>query len=164
MLKPWIWLSVLVVVLDQATKYLAETWLILHQPVSVLPGFNLMLTYNTGAAFSFLADAGGWQRWFFLSLGSAVSVGLTIWLTRLKPGERWLAAALALILGGAVGNLIDRLWLGQVIDFIQLYYDRWYWPAFNIADSAITLGAVLLIVDSLRSQAAPSPQQPPTDA
>ncbi len=164
MLKPWIWLSVLVVVLDQATKYLAETWLILHQPVSVLPGFNLMLAYNTGAAFSFLADAGGWQRWFFLGLGSAVSVGLTIWLTRLKPGERWLAAALALILGGAVGNLIDRLWLGQVIDFIQLYYDRWYWPAFNIADSAITLGAVLLIVDSLRSQAAPSPQQPPTDA
>jgi len=164
MLKPWIWLSVLVVVLDQATKYLAETGLILHQPVSVLPGFNLMLTYNTGAAFSFLADAGGWQRWFFLGLGSAVSVGLTIWLTRLKPGERWLAAALALILGGAVGNLIDRLWLGQVIDFIQLYYDRWYWPAFNIADSAITLGAVLLIVDSLRSQAAPSPQQPPTDA
>ncbi len=164
MLKPWIWLSVLVVVLDQATKYLAETLLVMHQPVSVLPGFNLMLTYNTGAAFSFLADAGGWQRWFFLGLGSAVSVGLTIWLTRLKPGERWLAAALALILGGAVGNLIDRLWLGQVIDFIQLYYDRWYWPAFNIADSAITLGAVLLIVDSLRSQAAPSPQQPPTDA
>lgn len=164
MLKPWIWLSVLVVVLDQATKYLAETWLILHQPVSVLPGFNLMLAYNTGAAFSFLADAGGWQRWFFLGLGSAVSIGLAIWLIRLKPGERWLAAALALILGGAVGNLIDRLWLGQVIDFIQLYYDRWYWPAFNIADSAITLGAVLLIVDSLRSQAAPSPQQPPTDA
>lgn len=164
MLKPWIWLSVLVVVLDQATKYLAETLLVMHQPVSVLPGFNLMLTYNTGAAFSFLADAGGWQRWFFLGLGSAVSVGLTIWLTRLKPGERWLATALALILGGAVGNLIDRAWLGQVIDFIQLYYDRWYWPAFNIADSAITLGAVLLIVDSLRSQAAPSPQQPPTDA
>lgn len=149
MLKPWIGLSVQVVVLDQATKYLAETLLVIHQPVPIWSWFNLMLTYNTGAAFSFLADAGGWQRWFFLGLGSAVSIGLVIWLKRLHPEEKWLAAALALILGGAVGNLIDRAWLGQVIDFIQLYYDRWYWPAFNIADSAITVGAVLLVVDSL---------------
>ncbi|MDG4604451.1 MAG: signal peptidase II, partial [Candidatus Contendobacter sp.] len=116
------------------------------------PSFNLLLTYNTGAAFSFLADAGGWQRWFFLGLGLMVSIGLLIWLGRLKPAEKRLAAALALILGGAVGNLIDRIWLGQVIDFIQLYYDRWYWPAFNIADSAITLGAVLLVLDSWRSK------------
>ncbi|MCP5159618.1 MAG: lipoprotein signal peptidase [Gammaproteobacteria bacterium] len=149
MLKPWIWLSILVIVLDQATKYLAETLLIMHQPVPVTPSFNLMLTYNTGAAFSFLAEAGGWQRWFFLGLGSLVSIGLVIWLMRLKPQEKGLAAALALILGGAVGNLIDRAWLGQVIDFIQLYYDRWYWPAFNIADSAITIGAVLLVAESL---------------
>jgi signal peptidase II len=152
MFKSSIWLSFLVVVVDQATKYLAEALLIMHQPVPVLPWFNLMLTYNTGAAFSFLADAGGWQRWFFLGLGSAVSIGLVIWLTRLKPEEKGLAVALALILGGAVGNLIDRAWLGQVIDFIQLYYDRWYWPAFNIADSAITLGATLLVVDSLWSR------------
>ncbi|HRX70344.1 MAG: lipoprotein signal peptidase [Candidatus Competibacteraceae bacterium] len=149
MIKPWIWLSLLVIVLDQATKYLAETLLVMHQPVPVIPFFNLMLTYNTGAAFSFLADAGGWQRWFFLGLGMLVSIGLVIWLTRLKPQEKWLAVALALILGGAIGNLIDRAWLGQVIDFIQIYYDRWYWPAFNIADSAITAGAVLLIVESL---------------
>ncbi|MCB1821223.1 MAG: lipoprotein signal peptidase [Candidatus Competibacteraceae bacterium] len=149
MIKPWIWLSLLVIVLDQATKYLAETLLVMHQPVPVTPFFNLTLTYITGAAFSFLADADGWQRWFFLGLGALVSMGLVIWLTRLKSQEKWLAVALALILGGAIGNLIDRAWLGQVIDFIQLYYDRWYWPAFNIADSAITVGAVLLVVESL---------------
>lgn len=148
MLKQWGWLSALVIVADQATKYFAERLLVMHQPVPVAPSFNLLLTYNTGAAFSFLADAGGWQRWFFLGLGLMVSIGLLIWLGRLKPAEKRLAAALALILGGAVGNLIDRIWLGQVIDFIQLYYDRWYWPAFNIADSAITLGAVLLVLDS----------------
>ena len=152
MLKPWMWLSVLVVVLDQATKYLAETLLVLHQPVPVWSWFNWLLTYNTGAAFSFLADAGGWQRWFFLGLGVAVSIGLVVWLMRLRPGERRLAVALALILGGAVGNLIDRVWLGQVIDFIQLYYERWYWPAFNLADSAISVGAVLLVIDSLWPQ------------
>ncbi|MBS1247875.1 MAG: signal peptidase Aspartic peptidase family, partial [Proteobacteria bacterium] len=108
-----------------------------------------------------LADAGGWQRWFFLGLGVAVSIGLMVWLGRLKPGEKWLAMALALILGGAVGNLIDRAWLGQVIDFIQLYYDRWYWPAFNIADSAITIGAVLLVLESLWSRNASSLKDPP---
>lgn len=148
MLKSWFWLSILIILLDQATKTLAETLLVMHQPIPVLPSFNFMLTYNTGAAFSFLADAGGWQRWFFLGLGAAVSIGLIVWLHRLKPEEKRLALALALILGGAVGNLIDRAWLGQVIDFIQLYYDRWYWPAFNIADSAITLGAMLLVLDS----------------
>lgn len=152
MLKQFGWLSVLVIVLDQATKYLAETLLEMHQPVPVLPSFNLMLTYNTGAAFSFLAGAGGWQRWFFLGLGALVSIGLIVWLGRLKPGEQWLAAALALILGGAIGNLIDRAWLGQVIDFIQLYYDRWYFPAFNLADSAITIGATLLVLESLWSR------------
>ena len=152
MLKRWWWLSAVVVVLDQATKFLAELLLEMHQPVPVLPSFNLMLTYNPGAAFSFLAGAGGWQRWFFLGLGAAVSLGLVIWLTRLRPEEKRLALALALILGGAVGNLIDRAWLGQVIDFIQLYYDRWYWPAFNIADSAITLGAALLVLDSLSGE------------
>jgi len=98
MLKQWGWLSAFVIVLDQATKYLAEALLVMHQPVPVLPSFNLMLTYNTGAAFSFLAGAGGWQRWFFLGLGSLVSIGLIVWLRRLKPGEKWLAAALALIL------------------------------------------------------------------
>lgn len=163
MLKSSIWLSILVVVLDQTTKYLAETLLIVHQPVPVLSWFNLMLTYNTGAAFSFLADASGWQRWFFLGLGSVASLGLVIWLMRLKSEEKGLTIALALILGGAVGNLIDRAWLGHVIDFIQLYYDHWYWPAFNIADSAITLGAGLLVVDSLWLRNASS-SQPPSNA
>ena len=143
------WLSGTVVALDQATKHLAETLLAMHQPVPVLPSFNLTLTYNTGAAFSFLAGADGWQRWFFLGWGTAVSVGLIVWLWRLKPGDSWLAAALALILAGAVGNLIDRAWLGQVIDFIQVYYDRWYFPVFNIADISINIGAALLVVDSL---------------
>ena len=145
------WLSGSVIVLDQVTKFLAETLLTFHQPVPVLPSFNLLLTYNTGAAFSFLAGAGGWQRWFFLGLGSLVSIGLIVWLQRLKPTETRLATALALILGGAIGNLIDRAWLGQVIDFIQLYYQHWYWPAFNLADSAITVGAALLVLDSLWS-------------
>ena len=143
------WLSGTVVALDQATKHLAETLLATHQPVPVLPSFNLTLTYNTGAAFSFLAGADGWQRWFFLGLGMAVSVGLIAWLWRLKPESSWLAVALALILAGAVGNLIDRAWLGQVIDFIQVYYDRWYFPVFNVADISINIGAALLVMDSL---------------
>ena len=151
------WLSGSVIVLDQVTKFLAETLLTFHQPVPVLPSFNLLLTYNTGAAFSFLAGAGGWQRWFFLGLGSLVSIGLIVWLRRLKPTETRLTTALALILGGAIGNLIDRAWLGQVIDFIQLYYQHWYWPAFNLADSAITVGAALLVLDSLWSGRASKP-------
>ena len=151
------WLSGSVIVLDQVTKFLAETLLTFHQPVPVLPSFNLLLTYNTGAAFSFLAGAGGWQRWFFLGLGLLVSIGLIVWLRRLKPTETRLATALALILGGAIGNLIDRVWLGQVIDFIQLYYQHWYWPAFNLADSAITVGAALLVLDSLWSGQASKP-------
>jgi len=151
------WLSGSVIVLDQVTKFLAETLLTFHQPVPVLPSFNLLLTYNTGAAFSFLAGASGWQRWFFLGLGLLVSIGLIVWLRRLKPTETRLATALALILGGAIGNLIDRAWLGQVIDFIQLYYQHWYWPAFNLADSAITVGAALLVLDSLWSGRASKP-------
>lgn len=157
MLKQSGWLSILVIALDQVTKYLAEALLILHQPAQVLPSFNLMLAYNTGAAFSLLAEAGGWQRWFFLGLGVTVSIGLILWLQRLKPTEKRLATALALILGGAVGNLIDRAFLGYVIDFIQIYYGRWYWPAFNIADSAITLGATLMVLDSVLSTRLPSP-------
>jgi signal peptidase II len=160
MLKQWLWLSILIMVLDQGTKYLAETLLTLHQPVPVLPSFNLTLTYNTGAAFSFLAGAGGWQRWFFLGLGIAVSIALLIWLHRLKPSEKWLAVALAFILAGAVGNLIDRIWLGKVIDFIELYYDRWSFPVFNIADIAINIGAGLLIIDSFRNRQADSLPNP----
>jgi signal peptidase II len=148
MLK-WLWLSGVIVVLDQISKWLAESNLTAYHPVPVVPSFNLTLMYNTGAAFSFLADSGGWQRWFFMSLSLAISITLTVWLYRLRPGQGLLAAALALIIGGAVGNLIDRTLHGHVIDFIQVFYDRFYWPAFNVADSAITIGAALLIIDSL---------------
>ncbi|UCE89372.1 MAG: signal peptidase II [Pseudomonadota bacterium] len=145
----WFWLSVLVIVLDQITKVLASSLLVLHEPVRVMPMFNFTLMHNTGAAFSFLSDASGWQRWFFTVVALGVSAVLVAWIRRLPPNDRWLAAALALILGGALGNVIDRLLLGHVVDFIQVYYDRWYWPAFNIADSAITVGAIMLIIDSL---------------
>lgn len=148
-MKKWLALALLVVVLDQLTKYLADSLLIYGQPLVVLPSFNLTLLYNRGAAFSFLSDASGWQRWFFVVVSITASVLLTLWLRHLKPGQVLLAAALALVLGGAVGNLIDRLWFGHVIDFIQVYYQEYYWPAFNIADSAISVGAVLLIWDSL---------------
>jgi signal peptidase II len=145
----WLWLSAVVVVLDQGSKWLASHSLTLYEPVPVMPMFNLTLMHNTGAAFSLLAGAGGWQRWFFVVLAIGVSIGIGVWLARLGRDQRWLAVALALVLGGALGNLWDRVVLGYVVDFIQVYYDRWYWPAFNIADSAISVGAVMLIVDSL---------------
>ena len=147
----WLWLSALVIVLDISTKAIASHYLLMHQPVPVFPGFNWTLMHNTGAAFSFLSEASGWQRWFFSVIAIVVSVGITIWLKRLQPSQVKLAIALALILGGALGNVWDRLTLGYVVDFIQIYYDRWAWPAFNIADSAITVGAVLLVIDSLRN-------------
>lgn len=152
MMLKWLWVSLVVIVLDQATKFLASGMLILHDPVALLPFFNLTLMHNTGAAFSFLAGASGWQRWFFTVLAVIVSIVLVVWLRRLQPQEKWMAAALALVLGGAVGNLIDRLMYGYVVDFIQLYYKDWYYPAFNIADSAITVGAVMLVIDTLRSK------------
>lgn len=146
---PWLWLSALVIVLDQFSKWLAETHLVPHQPLGLLPSLNLTLMYNTGAAFSFLSDAGGWQRWLFTGLAVIVSVGLVIWLARLPVRQYTVAAALALILGGALGNVIDRVRLGHVIDFIQVYYSDWYFPAFNAADSAITLGVMLLLLDAM---------------
>ena len=117
--------------------------------MAVITHFNLTLVYNTGAAFSFLADAGGWQRWFFVLLAIGVSALLLVWLYRLERDQHWLAAALALVLGGAVGNLVDRILHGHVIDFIDLYAGGWHWPAFNVADSAITVGAVMLIIDAV---------------
>ncbi len=145
----WLWLSLGVVVLDQFTKLVAEGALDPYRPVSLLPFFNLTLVYNTGAAFSLLADAGGWQRWFFLGLSAVVSLALVVWIVRLPRGQGRLALALALVLGGAVGNLIDRALYGHVIDFLDLHYGGWHWPAFNVADAAITVGAVLLVADTL---------------
>lgn len=145
----WLWLSVVVVVLDQLTKYLASASLEYGRPVELLPVFDLTLLHNTGAAFSFLAGAGGWQRWLFALLAAVVSIVLVVWLKRLKAHETWLAIALALVLGGALGNLYDRVVLGYVVDFISVHYQRYYFPAFNLADSAITVGAIMLIIDTL---------------
>ncbi len=148
MLK-WLWLSGLVIALDQVSKYMATQMLEMFQPLAVMPMFNLTLMHNTGAAFSFLSEAGGWQRWFFSLVAVVVSGVIVNWLRRLGSDQHLQAAALSLVLGGALGNVIDRLLLGHVVDFIQIYYERWYWPAFNIADSAITLGVILLILDTL---------------
>jgi len=159
MLK-WLWLSVVVVVLDQATKYLASSELQFAVPVPVLPFFNFTLLHNTGAAFSFLSDASGWQRWFFVGTALVVSLVIVVWLRRMGKHEVWIAVALSLILGGAVGNLIDRINFGYVVDFVDLYYGQWHWPAFNVADSAITVGAAILVIDGLlglrRGSAKPS--------
>ena len=145
----WLWLSVVVVLFDQLTKGLASTWLSLHEPVPVIPYLNLTLTHNSGAAFSFLSQAGGWQRWLLAAVASGVSIAIVLWLRRVPPAQRWVSAALALVLGGALGNLGDRLVLGYVVDFVDVYYGRWHWPAFNLADSAITVGVAILLWDAL---------------
>jgi signal peptidase II len=146
----WLWLSALVVALDQGTKWMAEAALDPYLPVPLVPSFNLTLMYNEGAAFSFLAGAGGWQRWFFAGLAALVTIVLGVWLHRLKATERVTAIGIALVIGGAVGNLIDRLLTGRVVDFIDVYYAGWHWPAFNLADSAISLGVALLLIATLR--------------
>jgi len=144
----WLWLSFLAVILDQGTKLAVDGTMQLYQSIRILPYFNLTYVHNTGAAFSFLSQAGGWQRWFFAGLAIAISIVIAFWLARLQKHEVLLAAALSLILGGAVGNLIDRLVYGYVIDFLDVYYRGWHWPAFNIADSAITLGVALMLAES----------------
>jgi signal peptidase II len=146
----WLALSALVIVLDQLTKYFAIELLEPYKAQAVIPGFlNWTLAYNAGAAFSFLHDAGGWQRWLFTVLAIAVSAVLVIWLRRTDRGEWRTALPLALVIGGALGNLIDRVRVGHVTDFIEVYYQQWSWPAFNVADSAISVGAVLLILFGL---------------
>ena len=148
----WLWLTLAVIVLDQWTKWLITQNFVEYQSLTLLPVFDLVRLHNEGAAFSFLSDASGWQRWMFLALGIGVSAGLLVWLKRLPVrGQSILAAALALIIGGALGNVIDRILLGHVIDFIHVHYQQWYFPAFNVADSSITVGAGLLILDSVLS-------------
>lgn len=148
MLK-WLWVTACIVVADLATKALATQKLVFAQPVEVLSFFNLTLLHNTGAAFSFLSDAGGWQRWFFTAIALATVVVLLVWLWRLPKTDRWIAIALALIMGGAIGNVYDRIVQGYVIDFLHFHWGDAYFPAFNIADSAITLGAVMMGLDIL---------------
>lgn len=146
---PWLWLSVLVFVLDQLSKWFFQSTMMPHQLTEVIPGyFGWTLAYNTGAAFSFLAEGSGWQRWLFALIATVVCAVLVVWLKRLRKGHVWLAVALALVLGGALGNLYDRIVLGHVVDFVLVHWhNRWYFPAFNLADSAITVGAVMLIID-----------------
>lgn len=146
MLK-WLWLSLVVVGLDQVSKLWVVSNFRLYESISLLPSLNLTYVQNTGAAFSFLSTAGGWQRWFFVGIALVATIVLTIWLARLKSNERWMAATLSLILGGAIGNLYDRIAYAYVIDFIDVYYETWHWPVFNVADSAISIGVVMMLVD-----------------
>ncbi|MFW9606672.1 MAG: signal peptidase II [Pseudomonas sp.] len=152
---PWMWVSALVFALDQLTKLYFDGSLHLYQQIVIIPDlFSWTLAYNTGAAFSFLAEHDGWQRWLFAVIALSVSAVLVLWLRRLpRRGQGWLAFGLALVLGGAIGNLFDRMVYGHVIDFILVHWqDRWYFPAFNIADCAINVGAVLLVLDMFKSQ------------
>lgn len=148
----WLWLSAAVLLVDQVTKQLALIWLAPYERLPVTPFFNLTLVFNPGAAFSFLGDATGWQRWFFTLFAGAVTAILLVWLYRLPRDQPLTAAALGLVIGGAIGNALDRLFYGHVIDFIDFYVGDWHWPAFNVADSAITVGVILLLADAWRSR------------
>jgi signal peptidase II len=147
-LATWLALAAAIVLLDQFTKVLIVGWFHLGDSRYVAPFFNVVRWHNTGAAFSFLHDAAGWQRWFFVGLGLAAS-GFIVWMLKRHAGQRLFCFAIALILGGAIGNVIDRLLHGYVVDFIQLHWKGWYFPSFNIADSAITIGAAALILDEI---------------
>lgn len=153
---PWLLFAIafIVIVLDQLTKHLSVAYLEYLEVAPVTPFFYLTLRFNEGAAFSFLAGAGGWQRWFFAVLAFVISLVLIVWVTRIyrQKGNTQEALALSLILGGALGNLYDRVVLGHVVDFIVLHYQKYEWPAFNVADSAICIGAVLLILDMFKGR------------
>ena len=163
MLK-WLWLSLTVILADQLGKQAAMRWLIQHEPYPFLPYFNFSLAFNEGAAFSLLSEAGGWQRWFFSALAVAISIIILFWLKNLDAREKLLATSLSLVLGGALGNVVDRALYGKVTDFIDWYYyssetclpfffrlndATCHWPTFNLADSAIFLGAALMILQAL---------------
>ena len=147
----WLWLTLVMLILDQVTKHMVIDAMSLYQSIQVLPFFNLTYVHNPGAAFSFLGDAGGWQRWLFTGIAIGVSGLILYWLKQSKKDEVMLPVAFALILSGALGNVYDRIAYGYVIDFLDVYYQQWHWPAFNVADSAICIGAVLLIYDAFRN-------------
>ena len=166
MLK-WLWITAVVVILDQVTKQWAEHYLEKFTPINVISNLNLYLTYNEGAAFSFLSDAGGWQRWFFTIIALVVGAGIVYWIRGLRQHEKVSAIGLAFVLSGAIGNVIDRILFGKVIDFVQFFYqgetcfygfsrnylfgsEQCVWPAFNVADSAIFIGAAILILQAIR--------------
>jgi len=135
--------------LDQFSKHWIATILNPYERMEITSFFNLVLVFNEGAAFSFLSDAGGWQRWFFSGLAFIISIVLVFWILRLKANEKLQGYALSLILAGAIGNLIDRVRYGHVVDFLDVYWQTWHWPAFNVADSAITLGVIFILWDSI---------------
>jgi signal peptidase II len=146
----WLWLSIIVVAADQLTKWFVVTQFELYEVMPLGPYLELTRLHNTGAAFSLLAQAGGWQRWFFVGLAGTISIAIIWWLYTLPArGYPWLAIGLAIILGGAVGNGIDRLTLGHVVDFLHFHWQQAYFPAFNVADIAITSGAIMLVIDAL---------------
>jgi len=147
----WLWLALVMLILDQVTKHIVVAKMDLYQSIQILPFFNLTHVHNYGAAFSFLGDAGGWQRWFFTAIAIGVSALILFWLKQSKKSEVLLPCAFALILSGALGNVYDRIVYGYVIDFLDVYYQNWHWPAFNIADSAICIGAALLIYDAFKN-------------
>jgi signal peptidase II len=148
----WLWLAGIVLAFDQLIKAWVSASLSLYERFNVLPFLDITRIHNRGAAFSFLSTASGWQRWFFTALALTVSIIIVMWMRRLPPGQNRLAIGLSLVLGGALGNLWDRLQHGYVVDFIDVYYGSWHWPAFNVADSAITVGAALLILDTLAAR------------
>lgn len=147
MLK-WLALSLGIIVLDQWSKGVITANMMLYDSIEIWPFFNITYVHNTGAAFSFLSKAGGWQRWLFSGLALVISCVIVLWIARLKKQEVLLASSLALVLGGAIGNLIDRVTYGYVIDFLDVYYQNWHWPAFNVADSAICIGVFLMLLES----------------
>ena len=148
----WLWLSLGLLVADQLTKWAALAGLEYARPREVLPFFDLTLLYNTGAAFSFLADHDGWQRWFFVFLAVVIVAALLAWLAFVSLDDRRIKAGIAAVIGGAVGNVIDRVAYGHVVDFLDFHVAGWHWPAFNIADAAITIGVILIIWAELRPQ------------
>jgi signal peptidase II len=148
-LLPWLGIALVVILLDQFTKTLILGYFQLGDSRTVTSFFNVVRVHNSGAAFSFLAGASGWQRWFFVGLGAVAAVFI-VWMLRSHGGQRLFGWALSLILGGALGNVVDRLLHGYVVDFLQVHHSGWYFPSFNVADSAITVGAILLILDELR--------------
>lgn len=145
----WLFVAILIFSLDRITKTLVLHYLAIEEPLPVLPLLNLFLTFNTGAAFSFLNQAGGWQGSLFVVIAVAVSFFLIIWQFKIKASQLWLKIALALIQGGTLGNLYDRIAYHKVIDFIDFYFNQWHYPVFNLADSAICIGAIMLIIDSV---------------
>lgn len=148
----YLWISALVLMLDQWTKYLASSKLELYVPNKITDFFNLTLMHNEGVAFSFLADQSGWQRYFIAVVASGIAIWLIYWLYQNSRGMKLQNTALVLVIGGALGNIWDRIYLGYVVDFVELHYAGYFWPAFNVADAAICLGAVLLIIDAFKNK------------